>query len=909
MSSFDRSKYSRFFPGAVTSMALILLMVFYLLVMPSCSTKKNTFIRRSYHNLTAHYNAYWNGNEAFKEGVHDLEKNAKDNFTLILPVFKYGTKQDAQSIFPNMDRAIEKASKVIQKHSMYFGRKEYVKWIDDSYMLIGKAYFYKKEFSSAKRTFIFITNRYSKNPIRYEAELWLARTYNQTGEFEKSESVLDNLNSSLKKGKAPSYLKKDFVMVYANFYILQQDYEPAIKYLQQGIELNKKKKVRTRLRFVLAQIYQEQGDLKEAARLYRLVIKKNISYEMSFNAKINLAKTYEAKSSNRSMIVKKLNKMLKDAKNKEYKDQVYYALAEIYLKDHDIDKAIEYLDLSVASSVSNDYQKSLSSLRVAELYFEQPDYKLAQAYYDTAMQVLPEDFPNYDKLKEKTAILTELITNLTVVQMQDSLQRLAQMDEKERNAIIDKIIKKIAEEEELKRQQEIERQRTLSVLEQNNRMQNRNMQQGGGWYFYNPTAVSMGYSEFIKKFGRRKLEDLWILSNKQFIADFDEDQTEEGQAAADSLAADSTTVAPETDPKKREYYLQDLPLTEEKIAESNKLIEEALFKMGFIYKDGLKDNEKSIETLEKFVQRFPESEHLLQAYYQLYKNYEQVPDQEKADYYKNLIVKEFPDSDYARLIIDPNYNLVLEAQLNAAKDFYEQTYEAFTAGQYYLVINNYSEALEKYPESPLLPKFEFLKALALGKVQNYDTLVSSLRYLVDSFPDSDVTPLAEDIISRFSKDEEGNLVLNEKPVGDTLGNGGSGSGETGEELNTPYTPAPDAVHFFLLIVDGTKTNINALKIRLSDFDSKYFRTQQLKINSIIFKDEMQMVTVGNFESGEKAMTFYESIEKNPYITSQFEGTNYDMMIISVDNYPIFYREKDVETYLKFFEKYYLTEGE
>ncbi len=906
MSLIKRTTYSSFKPGEVAPVALFVMIGFYLLTAQSCSTKKNTFTRRAYHNLTAHYNAYWNGNESFKEGVRSLEKTAKDNYTLIIPVNKYGTEQDAQSIFPNMDRAIEKASKVIQRHSMYFSRKEWVKWIDDSYILIGKSYFYKKEFSSARRTFEFITNRFAKDDIRYDAELWLARVYNQTGEFEKSESILDNLYSSLRRGKAPTYLEKDFTQVFANFYVLQQDWEPSIKYLQRAIELNKKKQVRNRLRFVLAQVYQELGDLQEAERLYQLVIKKNPSYEMSFNAKINLAKTYDAKASNRSMIVKKLNKMLKDFKNEEYRDQIYFALAEIYLKDNNVPKGVEYLTLSVATSVSNDYQKSLSSLRLAEIHFETPNYPLAQAYYDTAMQVLPLDFPDYDKLKEKTETLTELITNLSMVQEQDSLQHLAQMPEKERNAVLDKLIKKIAEEEERQRLEEIERQRTLSVLEQSSRVENRNIQQSGGWYFYSPSAVSFGFTEFTKKWGKRKLEDLWRLSSKQVIADFGEE--EEGElAAADSLATDSTAVVLETDPKKREFYLQDLPLTEEKLAESNKTIEEALYDMGFIYKDGLKDNNKSIEAFEILLERFPATEHGLQVYYQLYKNYEIVPDQEKADYYKNMIVTEYPDSDYAKLIIDPNYNLVLEAQRNAAKNFYENTYTAYMGNQFYMVINNYNEALTKYPESNLLSKFEFLKALALGKVQNLDTLASSMQYLIDTYPGSEVEPLAQDVLSRFSTDEGGNLVLNEEPVeGATIGEEAIAKEEA---LDSPYTASPGGVHFFMLLVDGSKTNINALKIRLSDFNSKYFRTGQLKINSIIFQNEVQMVTVGNFENTEKVMVYYESVEANPYITSQFEDTNYEMMVITVDNYPIFYREKDVKSYKTFFEKTYLSGGE
>lgn len=884
------------------SALIIFTAIITLIAVTSCSTKKNTFTRRVYHNLTAHYNAYWNGNESFKEGVKSIEKSSKDNYTLVLPIYKYGTKQDAQSIFPKMDRAIEKSSKVILRHSMYFKRKEYVRWIKDSYMLIGKSYFYKKDFSSAKRTFNFIPIRFSKEDIRYEAELWLARTYNQTGEFEKSESVLDNLNNAIVKGKAPAKLEKDFVLVYANFYILQQNYEPAIKYLQRGLELNHKKNTRNRLRFVLAQIYQEIGDMKEAARLYQLVIKKNPPYEMAFNAKINLAKTYDAKSSNRSMIVKKLKKMLKDKKNIDYLDQVYYALAEIYLKGNDIKQGIEYLTLSVASSVSNDYQKSLSSLELAGIYFEKTEYTLAQAYYDTTMQFLPEDHPDYEELKDKTEILTDLIINLKVVLEQDSLQTLARMPEDERNTIINEIIKKLAEEEARQREEETERQRSLSMLEQQSRQQNRDMQKGGNWYFYNPSAVSFGFTEFVKKWGRRKLEDNWRISNKQMVADFGE---EEEEMAADSLSSDSTMVV-ETDPKNREYYLQNLPLTEEQIAESNLMIEEAYFNMGFIYKDGLKDNEKSIESFELLVEKFPTTEHLLQAYYQLYRSYEEIPDDEKSTYYRDLIVKDFPDSDYAKLIIDPNYYLVLEAQRNAAKNLYENTYRAYLDNQFYLVINNYNEAVEKYEDNELISKFEFLKALSLGKVQDMDTLAGSLKYLVATYPDSEVKPLAQDILSRLEPDEDGNLIYNADattPDEETL------QKKKEEELLSPYSVDNNAVHFFLFIVDGTLININALKIRLSDFNAKYFSLSQLKINSIIFDKELHMVTVGNFENAEKALTYYESITINPYVILQLEDTNYESMLISVDNYSVFYRDKNIEIYKKFFEKNYLEEEE
>ena len=824
---------------------------------------------------------------------------------MVLPVYKYGNKQDAQSIIPNMDRAIEKASKVIQRHSMYFSRKEWVRWIDDSYMLIGKAYLYKKEFSSARRTFEFITNRFSKEDSRYEAELWLARTYNQNSEFEKAESILDNLNNSIVNGKAPPKLEKEFVKVYANFYILQQHYGESIQYLERAIELNTRKKVRNRLRFILAQVYQELGEYEDAGKLYQLVIRKNPPYEMAFNAKINLAQTYDAKSSNRSMIVKKLNKMLKDDKNEEYLDQVYFALAEIYLKDNQKQQGIDYLTLSVAQSVSNDYQKSISSLKLAEIYFEQPEYSLAQAYYDTAMQFLPEEYPNYEELKETTEVLTDLITNLQAIFMQDSLQHMAAMPEEERNVILDKIIKEIAEEEAREREMERERRQSLSMLEQSSRQTNRTMQSSGSWYFDNPQAVSFGFTEFNKKWGRRKLEDLWRLSSKQLMSFGDE---EDELAGTDSIPADSTALALETDPKKREFYLQDLPMTEEKMAASNVIIEDALHNIGYIYKDGLKDNEKSIQAFEELLEKFPEHEHRLQVYYQLYKNCEDIPDEEKANYYKNLIVKDYPESDYAKIIVDPNYNLVLEAQRNAASDLYEDTYQAYMNNQYYLVINNYNKAAENYQESGLIAKFEFLKAMSLGKIQNLDTLAVSLQMLVDSFPDSEVRPLAEDILARLQPDENGKMQIEEKPVsGKTDGTAGEPSGTAVEELSTVYKTDMESVHFFMALVDASKTNINALKIRLSDFNTKYFYTAQLKINSIIYQGDIQLITVGNFKNATKAQDYYEALINDTYVTSQINDTKKSVFTISVDNYPIFYREKNMEEYHRYFTTVYLGE--
>jgi len=388
-----------------------------------------------------------------KIGVKELATKHKDDYNKVLSVFQYGTKEDAQTVNPHMDRAIKKATIVIQKHSIYIKRKEHVRWIDDSYLLMGKAYFYKQEFRQALRTFDFIIQQYRKNPIKYDAMLWIARTKNVQGKFDEAQSLLDEIQNKIEKKKAASSLEKELAVVYADYYIRQHNYSPAIEYLQKAIRLNNKKSIKNRLRYILAQIYQRNGYLQQASELYKKVIKKNPPYEMSFNAKINLAKCFDATSGDSKLIKKKLNKMLKDEKNLEYLDQIYYALAEVALKEKDEEQCIKYLRLSVSTSYANDYQKTTSSLKLAEMYFSKPDYVNAKAYYDTSMTSLPLNYPNYSDIERTTKTLSELVTNILVINREDSLQKLGRMDPKELDAVINKIIEKIVKEEQEKRQQ------------------------------------------------------------------------------------------------------------------------------------------------------------------------------------------------------------------------------------------------------------------------------------------------------------------------------------------------------------------------------------------------------------------------------------------------------------------------
>ena len=865
----------------------------------ACSTKKNTFIRRAYHNLSAHYNTYWNGNESLKDGIADLGKNVQDNYTHVLPVANYGTESDAVRLNAAMERAIAKASIVIQRHSMVFGKRERVKWIDDSYMLIGKAYFYKHDYTAAKRTFDFVMRQYNYNPIQYDAMLWQARTLLQQKKYSDAGSVLDLLQSKIETEKVPFNVKRDISLVYADYFILQKNYAPAKEYLIQGITLNNRKKVQARLYFILGQIADQEKNLAKATEYYSKVIKSSPSYELAFNARINLANSFDIHTGDKRNIEKGLVKMSKEFKNKDFRDQIYYALAQLAFKENDDSLGIRYLRLSVAASVKNDFQKTTSALNLAEIYYGHQNYRLAQAYYDSTMQFLPKEYPNYEALTVKTATLTALVKNLVIVQTEDSLQRLAKLTAAELASVIDKMIEDFKKAEQLKRNKEA-LESPVGDVGGNYRttMENAPSSGGGGWYFYNTSAMSFGYTEFLKKWGRRKLEDNWRLSNKRPVY---ADETLAETEASESTKSD-TAKAVSTDMRSRKTYLQNIPLTADMMQSSNDRIAAALFNLGFIYLEGLDDVPKSISAFENLLKRYPKDKNALKAAYQLFLTYKAIPDSVKAEKYRTMIVNNYPESDYARIITDPNYNIELQAKKNRIFTLYSETYRAFTKAQYKTVIIYSNEAIATYRDKDLLPKFEYLRALSLGKTESTDTMLIALRKLVKAYPGSEITPMAQSILSTNVRPQ---VVTNQEaefyPASDSLNKADS-------LLSNMYSFAPNSSHFYAILLDSKSANVSALSIRITDYIAKYFSADNLSVNTITLDEEGQMITVSSFRNMTKAMNFYQAIKQDTYVFPKSDDPSYKQFIISTDNYPVFSRDKNPEGYLRFFKRFYLKEG-
>src|ERR1035437_284268 len=492
------------------------------LLVTSCTNTKNKFLYRKWHNMNARYNGYFYSRENMKESVAKVEKANKNDFNRLIPLFVYTDNQNAKTFYSDFDKSIKKSSSVIHRHAIINPRtKEEIpnacKWIDENYILIGQAHFYKRDFFSALEMFEYVSKKYPNPEAKYGGMLWMVRTYNELGSFSKSEPTLDELRNADDFPKDRNY-QRELAAVAADYYIKKEDYPPAIRELTKAIEFTKNKKTKARFIYVLAQLYEKLNDNASATRYYAMVPGLNPPYDMAFSAQIKLAALYEIQSGDSRGIKKQLLRMLKDFKNSDFRDQIYYALAEISDKENDTPQAINYLGQSIRESVSNKTQKALSYLKRADIYFSATNYKAAEANYDSAIAILPKDYPNYFQIEGKKKSLNALVLNLNVIAFEDSVQRLASMTEANRNATIDRTIEKLEEDEKRKEEERKEALKNPTPTAQTPNSANTGQTSApGAWYFYNTATVSFGIAEFTKKWGMRKLEDNWRRSEKEQV--------------------------------------------------------------------------------------------------------------------------------------------------------------------------------------------------------------------------------------------------------------------------------------------------------------------------------------------------------------------------------------------------------
>ena len=750
-------------------------------LLASCSTEKNTSRSRWWHSFNARYNTYYNGSVAYIDASLEKENGNKDNFTEMIPMYTVGNKKSRELGKANYDKAIEKCEKAIKLHSItkrpewtksrrkterdieWLSRKEYNPFLWKAWMLMGRSQFYQGAFDEAASTFSYMCRLYATQPAIYgRARAWLAKSYIEQDWLYDAEDVIRNMQRDSIHWRA----QKEWDFTYADYYIHTGDYDKAIPYLKKSIDHEMRKKQKARLCFLLGQIYAATGKNAEAYKAFKSVVRKNPPYELEFNARIAMTEVMGASQAKK--MVGKLKRMAASDKNKDYLDQVYYAIGNIYLAQKDTLKAISNYEKGNKKATRSGIEKGVLLLKLGDLYWQQEKFSDAQRCYGEAIGLLDKDRKDYEQLSARSKVLDELVPYTDAIHLQDSLQALAKMSEKDRNAAIDRVIAELKRQEKEQKRQEDEKnaqqtmQRNGATGNRNNTNRNntaqtqQNNRQNAVWYFYNAMAVQQGKQAFEKLWGKRENTDNWQRVNKTVVdnlnGDAEMELTEEQKdsIAKAELAQDSLEQlkdSAQNDPHKREYYLAQIPFTEEQVATSNLTIMDGLYNSGVIFKDKLDNLDLSKKQFTRLETQYPDFEQKADMYYHLFLLYSRLGQHDVAAGYVEKLKAEYPENQWTILLTDPYFKENAQFGVHIEDSLYAATYDAFKADRLSEAKANAQISATRFPLGENRDKFLFIGGLAKLNDGDSKGCVGDMKAVVEKFPQSKLAEMAGMIVN------------------------------------------------------------------------------------------------------------------------------------------------------------------
>ena len=733
----------------------ILLLIGFCAVAFSCSTRKDNFINRSYHSVTSKYNILFNGKEAFKEGIKGIEDNYKDDYFSQLPIepiefeedkieipkfdaggfsgFDKKEDEEAKKSETPFDKAEEKAVKAIQLHSMNIQNRERNPQIDDAYLLLGKSRYYSQRFVPAIEAFNYIIANYPDASLINETKIWRAKTNirleNEKFAIESLKFLID-----VRKGEEdlPEEIKEQAHTALAMAYVKTDSIQNAIEQLKLATQTLNNREQGARNLFVLGQIYSNQNKRDSAAFVFnRLTEFKKAPYKYKIRANVELAKNFPQDSSSIEMIAR-LEKLIKNRDNRPYLDELYYQKAVLEEKNDSISDAIITYNKSLRANNGSDKQKTFTYENLGNLYFSADDYLLANSYYDSVLKVAKDDTDlRIRRVKRKSKNLTALVKNEEIVRANDSILNIASLSQEEQKIYFGNYISKIKKEDEERAQQQLNQIAFGNSFGGSLQATNK-----GKWYFYNSQSLGFGEVEFQKVWGNRALADNWRWSDKVSINEFETDSIVENQVVS-RYDLDA--------------YLDGIP-NDIMVLDSLKISRnQALFELGLIYKEQFKNPDLAIERLER-LKMVNEDENLkLPVYYNLYQLYTSTGDLEKATLNKNSVLNDFPESIQAQIIKFPNKEITEDETKNETEELYKEIYYLYKEEQYEEVVAKVEETLSELENSVLIPKFELLRAYAIGKYKDKRSFRIALEYIAFSYPNSPEGKKAQELVSQIQK--------------------------------------------------------------------------------------------------------------------------------------------------------------
>ncbi len=705
-----------------------------------CSLEKESAVNRGLQNLTARYNILFNASEILRQKQEDYAVAFIDDYDQVLSVY-----QDTASHLATGDKDLQA---VVTKANTIISTKEQSHYVGDAYLLLGKAAHLNADYYNAIEYFGYITRTYAANKaLAQEARAWQIRSLVYLNELRQAQQVLDsallNINPKDKAQTGNVYAAA------TQYYIAAKKYPEAVDMAAKAVNFSQQTQQRLRLTFIMAQLQELTRNTTDAYSNYTRVVKSNAPFVMAFNAELNRIRIEDQQAGRHVNRADRLRSLLRNENNEEFTDQIYYQLGELAINDRQTDEATKNYNLSIKSSLKNQTQKALSFLRLADIKFKiQADYVAAKKYYDSTLLYLPPRYPGYSVIQKKADNLQLLADRLQIIAREDTLQALAKLTDQQRAQRIETMTRSQASSPASTNLATIAVDNTASLPVQTDNGTNiigsNTSAPGSGFYFDNAGAVSQGFNDFKRRWGNRKLEDNWRRSVRYnsdvTINTLNATQNVDPSVLPGPMQKSTADVAASA---YRQQLIQSIPVTPELLAQSNQRIYNAYLDLAAFYRDVLDDKPEAIAVYEELIRRFPKDENLAADYYNLYRLYTEV-DKDKSEKYQSLILAQYPNSTFAKVITDPDYTRRLgdkDAELSA---FYNQLYDQYSQRQYGQVITRADELLKQYPESGLAPQIAYLRAIAAGHQEKAAPFRAELLQIASRYPaDALITPLVK----------------------------------------------------------------------------------------------------------------------------------------------------------------------
>lgn len=847
-----------------TSYKVLLFTLCITILVVSCSRKKDKFINRNFHAVTAEFNALYNGYNALEDGRQTLNASYADNYWDILPIERMQIFEDivlpGQSKNENFTRAEEKAIKAIQKHSITIEGKEKNPQMDEAYLLLGKARYFDQRFIPALEAFNYILYKYPASDKINQAKIWREKTNIR---LDNDDLAIKNLKRLLKQEDLEGQDLADATSMLAQAYLNTKSIDSAITQLEISAQATKSNDERGRYRFIQGQLYNQLGYKDSANIVFDKVIALNRKTPRIYmiSAYLEKIKNFDFENGNKLEATALLTELEENRENRPFLDKIYHQIGEYHRTNQSDSLATAYYNKSLRTNSADKRLKARNYEILGDMNFDESIYRTAGEYYDSTMTNLVVDSKPFRIIKRKRDNLEDVIYYEAIAQVNDSILNLVNLSDADRFAYFETFVEKlkIKAEEEKKKEEAAEAIKRNSGLVTVNKAIGANVKRGAPnqattFYFYNSTTVAYGKNEFVKIWGDRPNEDNWRWASK-------------GKSGLLGNVSNTDILATASENEKFDptFYISKIPSEEKEIDSISKERNYAYYQLGLIYKEKFKEYELAKNKFQNLLESNPEEKLILPSKYNLYKIYELLSETDEASLAKNEIIKNYPESRYASILANPE--LVSDKDENSPESLYEALYSQHENQEYVDVISKSEDYINRFDGESIVPKLELLKATAIGRLYGYEPYTEAINNVAVTYANTEEGKQAKNI--------QGNLLP--------------------KIANSDFVADSDDVNSNYKVIFKFK---NAVSEQVSEFKKvlddvlKSIKYYDLKSTIDVYNPDTKLVVVHGLKNAQVAKTFDQLLTKE---NKKKIKTPY--FAISSANYQIIQIHKNLDSYL------------